>query len=228
MSIDECLKIARDLADGLVAIHNQDVVFCNLKPSNVLFDADGIRTRLADLGLAQLPGGLSMLSQVSQAGLPHPGTPAYMSPEQRRTTDYLSPPSDVYTLGLLLFEMLTGRVYRNVRPGTHPQQLRANIPIWLDDLIVRMLAEQPDDRPWDGFEVAGLLRHERSGDVVPRLVSALAWEPVESPATSLDVGGQIVITPGTLKDALKDLQHPDEVHEPPLGWVPLDDKPHGN
>ena len=74
MNIDECVLIALDIADGLGAIHNQDVVYCNLKPSNVLFDADGMRAQLADLGLAQLPGGVSMFSQVGQAGWRHPGS----------------------------------------------------------------------------------------------------------------------------------------------------------
>jgi len=221
MSIDDCVTIALDVADGMATVHIQDVVYGNLKPSNVLFDADGT-ARLADLGLAQLPGGLSMHSQVNRAGLAHPGTPAYMSPEQRSTTDYLTPPSDIYALGLLLFETLTGRVYRNVRPGTRTQLLRSNVPIWLDDLAVRMLAEQPGDRPWDGFEIANLLRHKRSEDSAPRLEPALSWEPIEPPLIALDQGVQSTASiPTTMQDALTDA-NPGESHEPPLGWAPLD------
>ena len=220
MNIDECVLIALDIADGLGAIHNQDVVYCNLKPSNVLFDADGMRAQLADLGLAQLPGGVSMFSQVGQAGWRPPGTPAYMSPEQRRTTDYLSPPSDVYALGLLLFEMLTGRVYRNVRPGARPQSLRASIPIWLDDLVARMLVDQPDNRPWDGVETANLLRHENSGDAVPRPECPLSWEPVEPSAHAPDAGDLTPAPPLTPQDAPAQVD-PAETREPPLDWAPV-------
>lgn len=223
MSIDDCVMIALDIAEGLAAVHHQDVVYGNLKPSNILFDADGQRARLADLVLAQLPGGLSMLSQVNQGGRPHPGTPAYMSPEQRRTTDYLSPSSDVFALGLLLFEMLTGRVYRNVRPGTRPQLLRSNVPTWLDDLIVRMLANQPDERPWDGADTANLLRHQLSNDAVAHLSSPLAWGQIEAidPLREHEPREQVNML---LQDARLQVQ-PDEPREPPLGWIPLDELP---
>lgn len=220
MPVDDCARVALDIADGLATVHSQDVVFRDLKPANVLFEHDGT-ARLADLGLAQLPGGLNMLSQVSQSGLLHPGTPAYMSPEQRHSTDYLTPPSDVYALGLLLFEMLTGRVYRNVRPGTRPLLLRTALPIWLDDLVVRMLAERPEDRPFDGFEAANLLRHRQSEDSAPLLEPSLAWEPVEPSAFDLSHAAQANSSPPLQKVRLPH-PNPAEEPEPPLGWTPLE------
>ena len=81
--IDDVISIALEVADGLAAIHALDVVHRDLKPSNILFDAQG-RAKIADLGLAQIPGGPSMRSRLSQS-VPHPGTPAYMSPEQTHT-----------------------------------------------------------------------------------------------------------------------------------------------
>ncbi len=159
MSVSECVRVAREVAEGMAAIHAIDVVHRDLKPSNILFDAQG-RVKIGDLGLAQVPDGMAMLSQVGQVGIVHPGTLLYMSPEQKDSSDYLSPASDVYALGVILFEMLTGRHYRNIRPGTRTSSLRSLTPPWLDHLILRMLAESPHDRPWDGTEVATALRQE--------------------------------------------------------------------
>ena len=75
LTINEALQITIDIASGLAAIHALDVVHRDLKPSNILFDAQG-NAKISDLGLAQLPGGVSMRSlDVSQiAGNWHPGT----------------------------------------------------------------------------------------------------------------------------------------------------------
>ena len=119
---------------------------------------------LADLGLAQVPGGPSMRSQMSEA-MPQPGTPAYMSPEQATPPfRHLAPASDVYALGAVLFEMLAGRLYKNVRPGTRVTKYRQDTPGWLVELLERMLAKEPEERPWDGAEAVELLRRsEASG-----------------------------------------------------------------
>jgi len=155
--IDEAIQIASDVAQGLSAIHALDAVHRDLKPSNILFDKQN-HAKVADVGLAQIPGGPSMRSQLS-TGVPHPGTPGYMSPEQESISNYLTPASDIYTLGLVLFEMLTGRVYRSQRSGTRTIELRQDVPVWLDDLVAHMLAVDVESRPWNGEEVAALLRN---------------------------------------------------------------------
>jgi serine/threonine protein kinase len=156
LSIEEALKIAVQVANGLGKLHSMDVVHRDLKPSNILFDADGV-AKVADFGLAQVPGGPSMRSQIS-TGVPHPGTPGYMSLEQKNSRDYLTSASDVYTLGAVLFEMLSGRISSNQRANTRVRSLRPDIPKWLDELIAQMLSDVPQERPWDGEEVARLLR----------------------------------------------------------------------
>ncbi len=179
LSVEEVVRLGIDVAKGLAALHERQIVHRDLKPSNILFDAEG-RAKVADLGLAQIPGGPSMRSQLSEP-VPHPGTPAYMSPEQMDTYGYLTPASDVYTLGAVLFEALTGKVYRGVRPGTRPRELRKDVPRWLDDLIARMLAEDPQERPWDGVEVARALekrhkgKHEPAATGAPVAVSRTLW-----------------------------------------------------
>ena len=147
--IAEAVQIALEVAQGLAALHAHAIVHRDLKPSNILFDARG-HAKVADLGLAQTLHGLSDRTVLASQASRHPGTPGYMSPEQEQTIAYLKPASDVYVMGLLLFEVLTGRPYSNLRPGTRAKSLRADVPTWLDDLIARMLAKAPEDRPWDG------------------------------------------------------------------------------
>jgi serine/threonine protein kinase len=101
LPVDEAVAIAGDVASGLALLHARDIVHRDLKPGNILFDHQG-RAKVADLGLAQVPGGPSMRSQLSQP-LPHPGTPAYKSPEQENSGNYLTAASDVYALGAVLF-----------------------------------------------------------------------------------------------------------------------------
>lgn len=153
--IPDAVQIAIDVAQGLSGIHDIDAVHRDLKPSNILFDRNR-RAKISDLGLSQVPGGPSMRSQLS-TGVPHPGTPGYMSPEQERISNYLTPASDVYALGLVLFEILTGRVYHSQRPGTGAREIRTEVPAWIDDLLKRMMAKKIEDRPWNGAEVAALL-----------------------------------------------------------------------
>jgi serine/threonine protein kinase len=160
---EETVKTGIEIAEGLALLHSRDIVHRDLKPSNILFDAAG-HAKVADLGLAQVPGGASMRSQLSIVK-PHPGTPAYKSPEQEVAGSYLRPASDIYSLGLILFEMLTGRGYKSLRPGTRLKSLSPDSPAWLDDLLLRMLSDNPKDRPWDGMESAELLKNGKSNQI---------------------------------------------------------------
>ena len=154
--LEDVLKISLDAAEGLTAIHAQDIIHRDLKPSNILFDNRG-NAKVADLGLAQIPGGPSMRSKLS-VPQSHPGTPGYMSPEQENSLGVLRPPSDIYSLGLVIFEMLTGRNYTFTKPGTRASVLRLEVPQWLVDFLLSMLVEEPKKRSWDGNKTAELLR----------------------------------------------------------------------
>jgi serine/threonine protein kinase len=63
----------------------------------------------------------------------------------------------VYALGVILFELLSGRNVQNLKPGTRLSSLRTDIPAWLDKLLAKMLMKDPEQRPWDGAEVRSLL-----------------------------------------------------------------------
>ena len=173
LPVEETLQMAIDVAEGLSAVHAVDAVHRDLKPTNILFD-DQERTKVADLGLAQVPGGPSMRTQLGSMAPRHPGTPGYMSPEQEDTTKYLKPTSDIFALGLVLFETLTGRNYSSLKMDTRAKSLRPDIPTWLDDLIAGMLEKDPENRPWDCRKLAALLRQGKERPA--RRLSCTGWE----------------------------------------------------
>lgn len=111
MPLEDVITIAKDVLKALAAIHNHpvDIVHRDIKPSNILFDADG-RARIGDFGLAQV-GALTTNRSMMMERI-HPGTPLYMAPEQETGYGYLTPAADIYSMGAVLFEMLTGEKYK--------------------------------------------------------------------------------------------------------------------
>ena len=156
LSVERVVAIALDLLAALEAVHGHEleIVHRDVKPSNVLFDEEG-KAHLADFGLAQLAG-MSGRSQL--AGGQHPGTPMYMAPEQESSPRSLTPAADLYAVGCVLFEMLTGKRYKRVRPGTLPGALRAETPRWLEEVVSKTLAEDPWDRYAGAAEMATAMR----------------------------------------------------------------------
>ena len=149
LPLERCLAIGKDMAAALASLHAMDIVHRDLKPANVLLDSQG-RAKVGDLGLAQSPWGDSRRSLLGEDAPRHPGTPAYMSPEQGSDRGHLLPSSDCFAWAALLFELLTLRLWRNVPPDTRAAKLRDDVPPWLDDLLTRCLADNPRERPWDG------------------------------------------------------------------------------
>ncbi len=168
LPVDEVVRTAYHAALGLAALHREGLVHRDIKPSNILYDEKG-NAKIADLGVVQMPHGLTRRTELGDTAPRHPGTPEYMSPEQVTTTAYLPPASDIYSLGATLFEALTLQKYKHLRPGTRVSQLRPDVPGWLDELIARMLAEDPRARPWDGMELAREIEaHMAPGAAPPR------------------------------------------------------------
>jgi len=158
LPVERAVEIALDLLRALEGVHNHEleIVHRDVKPSNVLFDERG-RAHLADFGLAQLAG-MSGRSQLR--GGQHPGTPMYMAPEQGRSPDMLLPAADLYALGCVLFEMLSGKRYKRVRPGRPVSSLRPEVPGWLDEVLGRALAEDPWERYQEAADIAVALEGE--------------------------------------------------------------------
>lgn len=163
--VEDAIDVLKQLCAALRAVHEAGVVHRDLKPRNVFIEESG-RVRLVDFGLAIS----SDLGRFTKAGC-FIGTPAYMSPEQIRATEEPDRRSDLYSLGVLAYELLTGRVpfsgarmievarkHFNERPHP-PSALRGEIPAWLNQLILHLLAKAPADRPVSAAEV--LARIER-------------------------------------------------------------------
>lgn len=158
----QVLGWARELALALSHAHRHGVVHRDLKPGNVLLDAAG-RAKLADFGLARSAGALHTGTGIV------PGTPVYMAPELL-AGGVPSAASDLYALGVLLFELLTGcrphaaptmgellrRVAQQPPPGL--LELRPGLPPQLAALVARLLAKQPRERPADADALAAELQ----------------------------------------------------------------------
>jgi hypothetical protein len=146
-------RYLREIGDGLQHAHDAGIVHRDLKPTNVLIHADG-RAMLADFGLARGAGQPTHLTTIGLAI----GTPGYMAPEQVMGHD-VDKRADIYAMGVLTFEMLTGRLpfigsnrmevaYSTVNaPIPSAVKLNAALPDELDQLLARVLAKDPGQRP---------------------------------------------------------------------------------
>jgi hypothetical protein len=161
---DKALEIARKLCAGLAAAHDKGVVHRDLKPANIMLDAQG-QVRITDFGLA---GFAVELRDVRS------GTPAYMAPEQRAGKE-VTPRSDIYSLGVVLHEVFTGK---RPSPGTSTPELDPAV----DRVLQRCLQEDPQKRPPTALAVAAALP---GGDP---LAAALAAGETPSPDTVANAG----------------------------------------
>ncbi|APR80914.1 Adenylate cyclase [Minicystis rosea] len=162
LTIDESVAIARQAAEALGAAHARGIVHRDLKPTNLfLVDRDVTRLRLLDFGIARLGG----MPRMTRTGV-FVGTPGYVAPEQARADHPLDPRSDVFSLGCVLFECLTGKpafsgdhlmaILMKIVFADLPRvrALRPDVPADLEALLARMLAKDPAERPSDGAAVA--------------------------------------------------------------------------
>jgi serine/threonine-protein kinase len=153
------LWIARQIAEGLAALVRSGWIHGDLKPSNIHVSSSGAVT-LLDLGFARRLGESGW--QEYRVLL---GTPRYMAPEVLTSASAASPTSDLYSLGVILFEMLTGRVPFEVNDPAelallagakdcpHLRSSRRDVPARLDRLVRRLLARNPLRRPHSPEEV---------------------------------------------------------------------------
>jgi dienelactone hydrolase len=180
------LELSGAIADGLAAAHRQHVTHRDLKPDNIMIGEDG-RPKILDFGLAKLGGvGASPEAATTTQAGSILGTVSYMSPEQAQGKP-VDPRSDVFSLGIVLYEMTTGRrpfagdnsvsiltsILRDTPPSITALQPAAPPP--LDRIIRRCLEKAPDARYADASELASDL-HALHGDLVsnPRGTAAPA------------------------------------------------------
>jgi len=173
MKVEQALPLAVQMAEGLGAAHAAGVLHRDFKPGNVMLmpSAKGTRAVITDFGLALRSNVESTLSgSLTQTGESF-GTPAYMSPEQVEGKD-LSPASDVYSLGLVLYQMVTGaRPFEDTTPLSMavrrlredpppPRSLAPGLDAHYEAVVLRCLERDPRRRFAEAGEVARALRRE--------------------------------------------------------------------
>ncbi|MCG6950321.1 MAG: protein kinase [Acidobacteria bacterium] len=171
MSIDEVVEIAIQIGEALGAAHEGGIVHRDVKPANILI-TDHDQVKVVDFGLAKLAGEATVTRQGSVIG-----TPAYMSPEQA-TGDEIDGRSDLWALGAVLYEMVTGRrafasgseqamlLAITTTDPTPIETLRADVPAELQRIIRRCLKRKPKDRYQQASELVADLKRFR-GDQTP-------------------------------------------------------------
>jgi serine/threonine-protein kinase len=170
--VDEVLAIMNDVCAGVSAIHAAGTVHCDLKPSNVLLDGLG-RVRVGDLGLATpyMTGGVTKVIA---------GTPEYMAPELAfEAGQPASPSSDIYALGCMTYELLTGvlpfdgdtvlaiMMKHATEEPVPPSRRRPGLPSALDNVILKALSKNPAERPASADLFRRSLNEARVGSVEP-------------------------------------------------------------
>lgn len=183
MSTQEALPIALQMGAGLGAAHEAGVLHRDFKPGNVMLvpGARGMRAVITDFGLAlRSSNESSRFSMLTGTGESF-GTPAYMSPEQVEGKE-LTPASDVYALGLVLYYMVTGvRAFQNDSPlstavrrlkedPTPPRSVLPDLDERWNQVILRCLARRPENRFASASEVAAALKGETSALLSPRRI----------------------------------------------------------
>ncbi|MDQ3646070.1 MAG: Stk1 family PASTA domain-containing Ser/Thr kinase, partial [Actinomycetota bacterium] len=165
MSPERAQQVGVQTAEALAHAHAAGVVHRDIKPANVMLDGDG-RVKVTDFGIARAAGDSTMTGTGSMLG-----TANYISPEQAQGRK-IGPASDVYSLGIVLYEMLTGSVpftadspigvaMRHISdPVPAPSELNPEVPASLDRIVARATAKRPEDRFRDAKEMGAAL----SGD----------------------------------------------------------------
>jgi hypothetical protein len=155
---NEACAIAGQIADGLQAIHDEGIVHRDLKAANVMIDGHGL-ARLMDFGIAKATGGEALTATGAIVG-----TPEDMSPEQFGG-DPVDARTDLYALGIILYEMLTGRV-----------------PFTADTTIATLMKHLHDEPPLDAAAAGAM-----PATLVPLLRQALAKKPEDRPSSARDI-----------------------------------------
>src|SRR5262245_64492059 len=173
---EEVVELGRPLCAALQHAHEKGIIHRDLKPSNLMVTTEGI-LKLTDFGIAKDVDVTALTAANNTIG-----TAAYMSPEQCKGERLLTGKSDLYSLGIVFYELLTGRKPFNAESSvdmfllhvsgtfTRPAQINPEIPVWLDTLVCQMMEKKPEHRPRDAAMVGQVL--EEIAEKVAAQVSA--------------------------------------------------------
>ncbi|MEO7987166.1 MAG: protein kinase [Gemmatimonadales bacterium] len=189
LPVEDALRIAREAADALDYAHHEGIIHRDVKPENILLA--GTHALVADFGIARALGA-EPESKLTETGLSI-GTPAYMSPEQAAGDRNLDARTDIYSLGIVLYEMLAGEtpfaaptaqamIARRFTESPRPLgQLRDTIPETLAHAVAKALARQPADRYSTAAEFARALESPATAAATGSLSAPAATTVIPSP-----------------------------------------------
>ncbi len=194
LSWEQTIRVGLQLCSALEHAHNHGIVHRDLKPGNLFISKKG-RLRLGDFGIARDNDATALTAAGKTVG-----TYAYMAPEQIHGKHPIGAKTDLYAMGCLLYQFLTGSV---PFPGDNAAEMfmkhlndppdsvcehNLECPIWLDRVIQRLLAKEPDDRPYDALAVHTLLEDVRTrvSDQASMASHAMTSGPVDTVATEKD------------------------------------------
>jgi serine/threonine protein kinase/Tol biopolymer transport system component len=177
LPVEEAVDVAAQVARGLAKAHRQGIVHRDIKPANLIVTSDGV-VKILDFGIAKLAGAAALTRTGSTLG-----TPAYMSPEQMKGQE-VDARSDLWSLGVVLYEMLAGRrpfpgdhesVVRQAILSAQPEPLshvRPEVPPAVQQLVDALLAKDPAQRAPAADEVAAALRALGGGGISTSFLTA--------------------------------------------------------
>jgi len=210
LPVSDALRIMRQVATSLGAAHARGIIHRDLKPENIFLVRDvevasGERAKILDFGIAKLVGTAGPKTQTAAMM----GTPTYMSPEQCRGAGEVDQRTDVYSLGCVLFQLVTGRPpfdadgvgeiiamhLREVAPLA--STLAPGIPNAVEDLIARCLAKDPTARFASAVELAAAIARIHPSGAVPQNATVTASVAPHSTPTTLSSGSAAIDVPRT-------------------------------
>ena len=183
LSIQTAISITKQICEGLKAAHQKNIIHLDLKPRNVMLDSKG-KVYIMDFGVARFLGAHEAVQEKKLIG-----TPAYISPEQAKSEE-VDKRSDIYSLGIILFEMLTGKrpfeadtlddyVDMHIRKKPPcPSDIRPQIPPFLDNIVLKCLNKDKNKRYQNVEELLEDLKaHEdESQAYIPQIKAKKVWK----------------------------------------------------
>ena len=159
---EQSLEIAEVLCEALSYAHEQGVIHRDIKPANILLDREGT-VKIADFGLAKFAVGQGQDFSLTSGGSSM-GTPLYMAPEQRKSSADADPRADLYSAGVVLYEMLTGELpVGRVRPPSES----GSAPAALDDVVLKAIEPDPERRFGSATAMREALRDAQEASAKP-------------------------------------------------------------
>lgn len=198
LPVRRVLEIIAEVCDALQFAHDHGVVHRDIKPTNILMDVRG-RVKVADFGLARHMVAESTTTTQTRSSILM-GTPAYAAPEQRLHSRTLDHRADIYSVGIMMYEMLTGQFPVGV---FEPPSKKAGTPGALDKIITRSLRESPEERYQKTSDLRAALEKAAARLKQPVIQHTIASRPIISMMTTVIVTSGLIYLFGELNVMLQ-------------------------